>query len=71
MSAGDYGLGLPSTPTPGEIAAAVQLACLLEAHAPKPGNVSPGRDFADVGYGDFVASAYGISGPQGELHAMQ
>jgi len=63
MSAGDYGLGLPSTPTPGEIAAAVQLACLLEAHAPKPGNVSPGRDFADVGYGDFVASAAAIGAP--------
>ena len=63
MSAGDYGLGLPSAATPGEVAAAVQLACLLEAHAPKPGNVSPGRDFADVGYGDFVASAAAIGAP--------
>jgi triphosphoribosyl-dephospho-CoA synthase len=49
--------------TPGEVAAAVQLACLLEAHAPKPGNVSPGRDFVDVGYGDFVASAAAIGAP--------
>jgi triphosphoribosyl-dephospho-CoA synthase len=49
--------------TPGDIAAAAQLACLLEAHAPKPGNVSPGRDFADVGYDDFVASAAAIGAP--------
>lgn len=63
MTVGDHGLGLPPTATPGEIAAAAQLACLLEAHAPKPGNVSPGRDFADVGYGDFVASAAAIGAP--------
>lgn len=63
MTVGDHGLGLPPTATPGEIAATVQLACLLEAHAPKPGNVSPGRDFADVGYGDFVASAAAIGAP--------
>jgi len=63
MTVGDHGLGLPPTTTPGEIAAAAQLACLLEAHAPKPGNVSPGRDFTDVGYGDFVASAAAIGAP--------
>jgi triphosphoribosyl-dephospho-CoA synthase len=63
MSVRDRGLGLPPAHTPDEIAAAAQLACLLEAHAPKPGNVSPGRDFADVGYGDFVASAAAIGAP--------
>jgi len=64
MSVRDRGLGLPPPAAPpGEIAAAAQLACLLEAHAPKPGNVSPGRDFADVGYGDFVASAAAIGAP--------
>ena len=63
MTVGDHGLGLPPVVTPGEVAAAVQLACLLEAHAPKPGNVSPGREFADVGYGDFVASAAAIGAP--------
>jgi triphosphoribosyl-dephospho-CoA synthase len=60
---------------PDDIAAAAQLACLLEARAPKPGNVSPGRDFADIGYDDFVASAAAIGGrfahvadtPLGEL----
>ena len=64
MTLRDSGLGLPPpAATPDEIAAAAQLACLLEAHAPKPGNVSPGRDFADVGYGDFVASAAAIGAP--------
>src|SRR4051812_27092916 len=40
-----------------------QLACLLEAGAPKPGNVSPGRPFADTCYEEFVASAVAIGGP--------
>ena len=35
-----------------EVAAAAQLACMLEARAPKPGNVSPGRSFADLAYED-------------------
>jgi triphosphoribosyl-dephospho-CoA synthase len=38
----------------------VQLACLLEAAAPKPGNVSPGRDFADMTYADLVRSALAL-----------
>ena len=42
------------------IAAAAQLACLLEASAAKPGNVSPGRDFHDTRYEDFLASAVAI-----------
>ena len=46
--------------TPDEIAGAAQLACLLEASAPKPGNVSPGRAFADMGFEDFVLSAVAI-----------
>jgi len=46
--------------TPDEIASAAQLACLLEASAPKPGNVSPGRAFADMGFEDFVLSAVAI-----------
>jgi len=40
-----------------EIAIAAQLACLLEVGAPKPGNVSPAHDFADLRYEDFLASA--------------
>ena len=42
---------------------AAQLACLLEASAPKPGNVSPGRHFGDARYEDFLASAVAIGGP--------
>lgn len=42
------------------VAGAAQLACLLEASAPKPGNVSPGKHFADARYEDFLASAVAI-----------
>jgi triphosphoribosyl-dephospho-CoA synthase len=51
--------------SPTDIAAAAQLACLLEASAPKPGNVSPGRHFADLRYEDFLASAAAIGTPFG------
>jgi triphosphoribosyl-dephospho-CoA synthase len=47
------------------VAAVAQLACLLEASAPKPGNVSPGRPFADLSYADFVAAAVAIAEPLG------
>jgi triphosphoribosyl-dephospho-CoA synthase len=47
----------------GDVAAAAQLACLLEATAPKPGNVSPGRSFGDFTYEDLLASAAAIGGP--------
>ncbi|HWG52730.1 MAG TPA: triphosphoribosyl-dephospho-CoA synthase [Gemmatimonadaceae bacterium] len=43
-----------------QIVSAAQLACLLEASAPKPGNVSPGRDFHDTTYADFLAAAAAI-----------
>jgi triphosphoribosyl-dephospho-CoA synthase len=42
------------------VAAAAQLACLLETSAPKPGNVSPAADFRDTTYEDFLASAVAI-----------
>ena len=45
---------------PDDVAAAAQLACILEANAPKPGNVSPGMAFRDTRYEDFVASAAAI-----------
>ena len=44
-----------------EIAAAAQLACLLEVSAPKPGNVSPRVPFRDTRYEDFLASAAAIA----------
>lgn len=46
--------------TPAEVAAAGQLACLLEVSAAKPGNVSPGLHFHDTRYEDFLASAVAI-----------
>jgi triphosphoribosyl-dephospho-CoA synthase len=49
--------------TPADIAALAQLACLLEVSAPKPGNVSPERQFADLRYEDFLISAVAIGQP--------
>ena len=46
-----------------DVGVAAQIACLLEASAPKPGNVSPGRHFADLRYEDFLAGAAAIGGP--------
>jgi triphosphoribosyl-dephospho-CoA synthase len=45
------------------LAEAVQLACLLEASAPKLGNVHPGAAFDDMHFGHFVASAIAIRAP--------
>jgi len=52
------------------VASMAQLACVLEASAPKPGNVSPGRPFDDLRYEDFVASAIAI-GPAFECAASR
>ncbi len=46
--------------TPDDVAFAAEFACLVEAAAPKPGNVSPGRPFRDMRFEDFVASALAI-----------
>jgi triphosphoribosyl-dephospho-CoA synthase len=54
---------IPVFPDAAGVAALAQLACLLEASAPKPGNVSPGRHFADTRYEHFLASAAAIGGP--------
>jgi triphosphoribosyl-dephospho-CoA synthase len=45
---------------PEQVTAAAQLACLLEASAPKPGNVTPAADFHDARYEDYLASAIAI-----------
>jgi len=36
-------------------------ACLLEARAPKPGNVYPGAEFPDLSHADLVAAATAIA----------
>jgi triphosphoribosyl-dephospho-CoA synthase len=38
----------------------VQLACLLEVSAAKPGNVTPAHDFPDMTYADMVRSALAL-----------
>jgi triphosphoribosyl-dephospho-CoA synthase len=43
--------------SPALVAAAAETACLLEASAPKPGNVSPGRERPGLTYRDVVVSA--------------
>jgi triphosphoribosyl-dephospho-CoA synthase len=48
-----------------ELSALATLACLLEASAPKPGNVSPGRDFRDMRFEDFLTSAVAVGPPLG------
>jgi triphosphoribosyl-dephospho-CoA synthase len=50
---------------PIDVAAAAQLACLLEASAAKPGNVSPVAGFADTRFEHFLASAAAIGAPLG------
>jgi triphosphoribosyl-dephospho-CoA synthase len=40
----------------------VQLACILEAAAPKLGNVHPAAHFADMHFGHFASSAVAIRG---------
>ncbi|SIO65988.1 triphosphoribosyl-dephospho-CoA synthase [Singulisphaera sp. GP187] len=46
--------------SPGQLA---QIACLLEVSARKPGNVYPGRGFADANFVDFLLSASVIAAP--------
>ena len=45
---------------PDEVAVRAQMAALLEASAPKPGNVGPQHDFRDAGYEHFLLSAAAI-----------
>jgi triphosphoribosyl-dephospho-CoA synthase len=49
-----------------DVAAAAQLACILEASAPKPGNVSPSTNFQDTTFTDFLASAVAIGPALGD-----
>jgi triphosphoribosyl-dephospho-CoA synthase len=48
---------------PADLSALATLACLIEASAAKPGNVSPGRPFRDMRYEDFLVSAV-AAGPE-------
>jgi triphosphoribosyl-dephospho-CoA synthase len=56
---------------PDVVVSAVQLACVLEASAEKPGNVTPTHDFDDTSYEDMLRSgialgpAFGGAGERG------
>ena len=54
------GRGLPGAEA---VAGAAQLACVLEASAEKPGNITPRHDFADTSYEDMLRSAIAL-GPE-------
>ena len=43
-----------------ELQLQVQLACVLEASATKPGNVTPLRDFSDMSFADLMRSALAL-----------
>jgi len=49
-----------STPNRDLLEYHVQLACLLEVSAPKPGNVTPAHGFSDTTYPDMVRSALAL-----------
>lgn len=53
------------------LADSVALACLLEATAPKAGNVHPGASFSDMNYQHFVASAAALAGVVREVVPRQ
>ncbi|HZC12604.1 MAG TPA: triphosphoribosyl-dephospho-CoA synthase [Thermoleophilaceae bacterium] len=50
-------------PGPDEVAGAAQLACVLEASAEKPGNITPSHDFDDTSYEDMLHSGIAL-GPE-------
>ncbi|MGN6867359.1 MAG: triphosphoribosyl-dephospho-CoA synthase [Solirubrobacteraceae bacterium] len=49
----------------------VQLACVLEVSAAKPGNITPAHDFADTTYADMVRSALALGPVFGRGRAVQ
>ena len=53
-----------------EIALAAQTACILEADAPKPGNVNRYYDFNDATLEDFHLSALAIGRPFGYIQSL-
>jgi triphosphoribosyl-dephospho-CoA synthase len=48
---------------PDDVVRAAQLACVLEASAEKPGNVTPSHDFDDTSYEDMLRSGIAL-GPE-------
>jgi triphosphoribosyl-dephospho-CoA synthase len=57
------GLTVNLAADPASVARAAQLACVLEASAEKPGNITPSHDFDDTSYEDMLRSAIAL-GPE-------
>jgi triphosphoribosyl-dephospho-CoA synthase len=53
----------PMPRRPDTVAGAAQFACVLEASAEKPGNITPSHDFADTSYEDMLRSGIAL-GPE-------
>jgi triphosphoribosyl-dephospho-CoA synthase len=51
-----------TAPGPTDVVRAAQLACVLEASAEKPGNVTPSHDFDDTSYEDMLRSGIALGG---------
>src|SRR5437764_6800578 len=49
----------------------VQLACVLEVSAAKPGNITPTHDFSDTTYADMVRSALALGPVFGRRRALR
>jgi len=49
----------------------VQLACLLEVSAAKPGNITPAHDFSDTTYADMLRSALALGPAFDRRRALQ
>jgi triphosphoribosyl-dephospho-CoA synthase len=49
-----------------EVISAAQLACVLEASAEKPGNITPSHDFDDTSYEDMLRSGIALGAELGE-----
>jgi triphosphoribosyl-dephospho-CoA synthase len=60
---GQAGAAHAARATVRSVAAAAQLACVLEVSAEKPGNITPSHDFHDTSYEDMVRSAIAV-GPE-------
>lgn len=66
----DFSHRLPASLTPGGNGWAAGMACMLEASAPKPGNVHPGADFQDLSHAELMAAAVAIAPVFDASHRM-
>jgi triphosphoribosyl-dephospho-CoA synthase len=55
--------GQAGSPGSDRVAAAAQLACVLEVSAEKPGNITPSHEFGDTSYEDMLRCAIAV-GPE-------